>query len=134
MCIRDRSGKVIGCKDGCGRFRKSQKPSGTFVCLGNLKITAGNIFLRDSQSAVLHGLQIALAPVLARLGGLRAGYNGNPCLLYTSLASASSADAWAVWPSCHRNSLERKNGRVVFSQRTTEPVSYTHLDVYKRQV
>ena len=30
-----------------------------------------------------------------------------------------SAVACAVWPSCHKNSLERKNGRVSFSQRTT---------------
>ena len=32
---------------------------------------------------------------------------------------ASSAVAWMVCPSCHKNSRERKNGRVVFSQRTT---------------
>ena len=25
-----------------------------------------------------------------------------------------------VWPSCHQNSRERRKGRVVFSQRTTE--------------
>ena len=33
---------------------------------------------------------------------------------------ARMAVAWAVCPSCHRNSEERRNGRVVFSQRTTE--------------
>ena len=35
-------------------------------------------------------------------------------------ASASSAVACMVWPSCQRNSLVRRNGRVFFSQRTTE--------------
>ena len=33
---------------------------------------------------------------------------------------ASSAVAWMVCPSCHRNSLVRRKGRVVFSQRMTE--------------
>ncbi len=33
---------------------------------------------------------------------------------------ASSAVACAVWPSCQRNSIVRRKGRVVFSQRTTE--------------
>ena len=28
--------------------------------------------------------------------------------------------AWMVCPSCHKNSLERRNGLVVFSQRSTE--------------
>ena len=32
---------------------------------------------------------------------------------------ASSAVAWMVWPSCHRNSLVRRKGRVLFSQRIT---------------
>ncbi len=32
---------------------------------------------------------------------------------------ASSAVAWAVWPSCHRNSVVRWNRRVRISQRTT---------------
>ncbi len=34
-------------------------------------------------------------------------------------ASASSAVSWAVCPSCQRNSVVRRNGRVTFSQRTT---------------
>ena len=34
-------------------------------------------------------------------------------------ATASSAVAWAVWPSCHRNSAVRRNSRVRISQRTT---------------
>jgi hypothetical protein len=32
---------------------------------------------------------------------------------------ASSCVAWAVWPSCHRNSLVRRNIRVRISQRIT---------------
>ena len=32
---------------------------------------------------------------------------------------ASSGVAWMVWPSCQRNSLVRRNGRVLFSQRIT---------------
>jgi hypothetical protein len=34
-------------------------------------------------------------------------------------ASASSAVACAVWPSCHKNSAVRRNSRVRSSQRTT---------------
>ena len=34
-------------------------------------------------------------------------------------ASASAAVAWAVWPSCQRNSAVRRNSRVRISQRTT---------------
>ena len=34
-------------------------------------------------------------------------------------ASASSAVRWAVWPSCQRNSVVRRNSAVRFSQRTT---------------
>ena len=33
-------------------------------------------------------------------------------------ASPSSAVSWQVWPSCQRNSVVRRNGRVTFSQRT----------------
>jgi hypothetical protein len=33
--------------------------------------------------------------------------------------TASSAVAWAVCPSCHRNSAVRRNSRVRISQRTT---------------
>ncbi len=35
------------------------------------------------------------------------------------ISSASSAVACAVCPSCHKNSLVLKNGRVVFSHRIT---------------
>lgn len=41
-------------------------------------------------------------------------------ILRTS-SSASSRVAWAVCPSCHRNSLVRRKGRVRISQRTTLP-------------
>ena len=34
-------------------------------------------------------------------------------------SSASSRVAWAVWPSCHRNSAVRRNGRVRISHRIT---------------
>ena len=36
-----------------------------------------------------------------------------------ALASASSLVAWAVCPSCHKNSEVRKKGRVRISQRIT---------------
>ena len=36
--------------------------------------------------------------------------------IWVVLSSASFAVAWMVWPSCHKNSLDLKNGRVVFCQ------------------
>ncbi|KAH8059210.1 synthetase [Aureococcus anophagefferens] len=37
----------------------------------------------------------------------------------SAVANASSRVAWAVWPSCQRNSDDRRKGRVRISQRTT---------------
>ena len=47
----------------------------------------------------------------------KSAYKFNICSV---LSSASSAVACAVCPSCHKNSLERRNGLVSFSHLTTE--------------
>ena len=39
--------------------------------------------------------------------------------IFCASSSASSRVAWAVWPSCQRNSDVRRNGRVRISQRIT---------------
>src|SRR5208283_69949 len=38
---------------------------------------------------------------------------------YMTSASASSLEAWAVWPSCQRNSLVRRKSRVDFVSHRT---------------
>ena len=39
--------------------------------------------------------------------------------IFCASCSASSRVAWAVWPSCHKNSDVRRKGRVLISQRMT---------------
>ncbi len=68
------------------------------------------------------GKALALA-LLARVHGNRRRRSGRRrrrrrASAATS-AAASASVACAVWPSCHRNSIVRRNGRVRFSQRIT---------------
>mmetsp|Transcript_9139 Transcript_9139/g.26677 ORF Transcript_9139/g.26677 Transcript_9139/m.26677 type:complete len:309 (+) Transcript_9139:454-1380(+) len=72
---------------------------------------------------------VSTAPAKRSDGLLAPGVSGTASRFsttsaYTSsisraVASASSAVACAVWPSCQRNSALRRNGRVRISQRTT---------------
>mmetsp|Transcript_103338 Transcript_103338/g.316260 ORF Transcript_103338/g.316260 Transcript_103338/m.316260 type:complete len:302 (-) Transcript_103338:643-1548(-) len=75
---------------------------------------------------------VSSAPAKRSRSDFRPGNNGKPncsCASHTytsrislACASASSFVAWAVWPSCHKNSALRKKGFVLRSQRMT----FTH--------
>ena len=68
------------------------------------------------------GELLALGLPPRRRRAWRARSRRTPCRAPGSCSvssSASSAVSCAVWPSCQRNSVVRRNSRVTFSQRTT---------------
>ena len=61
------------------------------------------------------------ADSLSRRSGQAAMYSILDCLLrmLAPILVHSAEEAWAVWPSCHKNSAVRRNNLVRISQRTT---------------
>ena len=80
-------------------------------------INASIVYVACAPANFSFSVFCPLTTGIARYCSQKSAYIFNIC---TVLASASSAVACAVCPSCQKNSEVLKNGLVVFSQRTTE--------------
>ena len=72
---------------------------------------------RQKSRRLLFAVFLPFTNGIAKTCSQKSAYTLSICSV---LSFASSAVAWKVCPSCHKNSEERRNGRVVFSQRSTE--------------